>query len=192
MAASHALPEEFIVYLARHATPDHSRADIPYTLPPGPELTVRGRSEAVELGAYLRQVGVKQVQASPFERTLRTAAIACEPAGLSPEINPDLTEWHTTEPEVEVAERIQRAFAQAARISCARSEPVMLVTHGGPVMALLKALGLPLAVVERCRIYDSRNLVPPAGVWRVEKLDGELRMDPVFAPQGVPTLEGIR
>jgi broad specificity phosphatase PhoE len=185
------LPEEFTVYLARHATPDHSRRDIPYAIPPGPELTEQGRQEAAQLGAFLRSLEAARVFASPLERALRTAAIAGTLAGLPVEVNDDLAEWRSEELEREVQTRMERIFSAAAQLSCAQSAPVVLVSHGGPVMAMLKLLGMPSPVADRCRIYDGRNLIPPAGAWRVEKLDGELRIDLVFVPKGVRTLENI-
>jgi hypothetical protein len=53
------------------------------------------------------------------------------------------------------------------------------------VLALLRSLGLPGGIIERCRIYDNRNLIPMAGAWRVERVDGALKMRLVFSPQGV-------
>ena len=45
--------------------------------------------------------------------------------------------------------------------------PIALFTHGGPVLALLAALGIDDATLETLRIYDHRNPLPPAGVWQV-------------------------
>jgi broad specificity phosphatase PhoE len=181
------LPERFTVYLARHAMPDRSRVDIPYTVPPGPELTPRGMDEAAELGKYLCAAGVCFVQASPFERTLRTAMIALlgyHGAGAPPlEINDDLMEWRNDEIEKTVAERMRRAFLDAARQSARRGAPVAVVTHGGPVLALLKDLGVPADAVDRCRIYDHRNPLPTAGAWRVERMGDGLGIELAFVPR---------
>lgn len=178
------LPEQFVVYLARHATPDRSRNDIPYTIPPGPELTSRGREEAAELGAYLLAAGARIVHASPLERTLRTARIAAEIARAEVEVNNDLAEWRGDEVEKDVTERVLRAFGEAAVLSSSGRQPVVLVTHGGPVLALLKALGVPTEAVDRCRIYDNRNPISPAGAWLVERDGSNLRIALVFTPTG--------
>lgn len=248
-----ALPEQFVVYVARHATPDRSRYDIPYNLPPGPDLTERGRQEAAELGAYLRRVGVLRAWTSPFQRAFSTAMIAMTinaaelvksepiedaqvnmaanaaetdtaevsaasatavseptpaassinlispveaepvPANLpdiSLETDPDLCEWRPDETEALVLERIERGFSRVARVS-AQEGPVAIVSHGGPVLTLLKHLGLPSEVVERSRVFDSRNLIPMAGAWRVERLDGVTHLHLVFAPSGVQVPETV-
>ena len=41
------------IYLIRHATPDWTRKDIPYHLPPGPPLIEQGLAEAQALAAFL-------------------------------------------------------------------------------------------------------------------------------------------
>lgn len=177
------LPERFTVYLARHATPDRTRIDIPYTIAPGPELSPRGLEEAAELGRFLCAMGVKTMWGSPFLRTWRTAEIAAGEAAAVLEIDEDLTEWRSGELEPVVLERMQRAFLRCAQAS-AQNGPVALVSHGGPVLAALKWLGLPELVRERHRVYDSRNLMPPAGAWMAQR-DSELTLRLVFVPQGV-------
>ena len=62
-----------IIYLARHATPDWSRTDLPYHLLPGPPLVPQGEAEAAELGRFLREAGVSRLYTSPLERARRTA-----------------------------------------------------------------------------------------------------------------------
>jgi len=49
------------------------------------------------------------------------------------------------------------------------TQPVGYVTHVGPIAALLKALGMDEAVLESHRVYDHRNPLPPAGVWRLRR-----------------------
>jgi hypothetical protein len=52
---------------------------------------------------------------------------------------------------------------------CRESEAVgalALVTHGGPIKAMLLSLGMPRTTVdEYCRKFDRGNPLPPAGVW---------------------------
>ncbi len=186
------LPDSFAIYLVRHATPDRSRYDIPYHILPGPDLTPRGREEAAELGSFLREAKVGYVLSSPFERARRTAEIACQLAGLPLETNPDLAERQPSEYEALLVERMQRAFRIGAQISVERG-PLAIISHGAPIMVLLRSLGLPGSIVESCRIYDNRNMVPMAGAWWVERDDGELNMRLAFAPQGnkVPEFQGI-
>lgn len=187
-------PEQFIVYLTRHASPDRSRFDLPYHIPPGPELTERGLSEAAELGAFLQREGVHSLQVSPLERTQRTAAIASEVCGAAWETNHDIAEWRPEEDEPVVLARAQRAFLNAAQESKERSAPVALVSHGGPILSLLKALGAPVEAINSCRIYDSRNPISPAGAWRIAREDGRLSIELAFAPRGyhLPAFEDRR
>ena len=64
------------IYLIRHATPDWSRTDLVYHLPPGPPLTAQGEAEAAKLGDFLRDMDVRHIFTSPLVRCLRTAEIA--------------------------------------------------------------------------------------------------------------------
>jgi broad specificity phosphatase PhoE len=192
------LPENFSVILARHAAPNRARTDIPYTVVPGPELTEQGLREAAQLGAFFAQAGVRRIFASPFERTLRTAHIAGAAVGVAPAVQADLSEWHTTDSEREIRARMLRAFAPAAALSAEIGAPVALVTHGGPIGALLNALGLSEDTVSRLRIFDYGNPVPTAGAWWVAKRpldDGAaaLTFALAFAPPGARALpEALR
>jgi 2,3-bisphosphoglycerate-dependent phosphoglycerate mutase len=178
-------PDTFTVYLARHATPERARPDLPYHIPPGPMLTERGLQEAAELGSFLREAGVMRLFASPLERAWRTASIAGEIIQAPLELDLDLAEWRPDEVEKTVAERAWRAFGRSAQLSAQLAAPVTLVTHGGPVLLLLKALGMPEPTVQRYRIFDSRNPIPMAGAWRVERSQGTLQIQLVFGPTGV-------
>ena len=185
------LPDQFTVYITRHATPDRSRYDIPYHTPPGPELTERGRQEASQLGAYLQGCDLGLCLVSPLERALRTGMIAGGDCGVPVEIDQDLAEWRLDENEAAVQARMQRAFIAAAVWSNQNEQALALVSHGSPVLALLRMLGLPVEIVERCRIYDTRNLIPMGGAWRVQRDGNELRLNLVFAPEGVPFPQGM-
>lgn len=172
------------IYLARHATPDWSRTDIRYDVPPGPPLTAQGEAEARQLGEFLREAGVKKIYASPLERTQRTAQLAAEAVGL-PVITEELiAEWRRGENETEVASRFSGFWERI----CAESEqlgPIVLVTHGGPIKVMLLNLGLPRATVdEYCRKFDRGNPVPPAGVWLAANASCETpwQLELVFTP----------
>ncbi len=54
------------IYLTRHATPDWSRTDIRYDIPPGPPLTAQGEAEAEKLGIFLASAGVTQTLRQPL------------------------------------------------------------------------------------------------------------------------------
>lgn len=154
------------IYLVRHATPDWSRTDIRYDVPPGPPLTAQGEAEAAKLGEFLRTVGVKRIYASPLERTRRTAEIAGSIAGVTPITEEAIAEWRRGESETEVAARFNGLWEKIGRES-ETVGPLALVTHGGPIKAMLISLGMPRATADDyCRKFDRGNPLPPAGVWR--------------------------
>ena len=70
--------------------------------------------------------------------------------------------------------------------------PIALFSHGGPILALLSALGIDDTTLETLRIYDHRNPLPPAGVWQVSPGDPaeafvrDLRL--VFVPPTAQTV----
>ncbi len=153
------------IYLVRHATPDWSRTDIRYDVPPGPPLTAQGEAEAAKLGEFLQMQGIKRIYASPLERTRRTAEIAGGIAGATPMEEEAIAEWRRGESETEVAARLNGLWEKICRESGAVG-PLALVTHGGPIKAMLLSLGMPRTTVdEYCRKFDRGNPLPPAGVW---------------------------
>lgn len=153
------------VFLARHATPDWNRRDIPYDIPPGPPLTAQGEEEARALGNYLREQGVLMVYHSPLERTRRTAEIAAGICGAALEESLEIAEWRRDEDEATLLARV-RPFWEQACAESARSGPIALVTHGGCVLALLNWLQLPKSEIEHYRSQcDHRNPLPPAACW---------------------------
>ncbi len=179
------LPDSFTLYLTRHATPDRTRSEVAYHILPGPTLAESGQQQARELGAFFHAAGIVYILSSPFERARQTAALAGEICGASLEFTSDLGERQPIESEILLVQRMQRAFTAAAQVS-AQLGPVVVLSHGAPVLSLLRSIGLANRLIERCRIYDNRNLIPMAGAWLVERLDGEpLRMRPAFAPHGV-------
>jgi broad specificity phosphatase PhoE len=169
------------VLIARHATPDWSRRDIPYDVPPGPPLTAQGEAEAEALGAFLGEQGVRKIYASPLVRTLKTAELAARVAGASVAVAHEIAEWRRDENEALVLERVRSFWLRAVAESRTRG-PVALVTHGGCVLAMLNWLGLSAAEVNHYRgQFDHRNPLPPAAAWLTRE-----------APQGVPGLDEVR
>ncbi len=160
------------VYLIRHATPDWSRTDIPYFIPPGPPLTPQGEAEAGHLGQFLWEAGVRTIYASPLERAERTARIAGEVIHVPVTVSPSIAEGRPEEKSDEILARLWPTWEHAAALS-EQTGPVALVTHGGPIALLLKALGLPDKEIDHFkRQFDRSNPVPPAGAWRAMRLPG--------------------
>lgn len=180
------------IYLARHATPDWSRTDIRYDIPPGPPLTPHGEAEAVKLGEFLRDHGVKKIYASPLERTQRTAQLAAEILGLPVVTEELIAEWRRGENETDVTNRMNDFWEHICWES-QRYGPVTLVTHGGPIKMMLLNLGLPRTMVdEYCRKFDRGNPVPPAGMWLATKHthDTPWQLKFVFNPSGeIPEIQ---
>lgn len=173
------------LYLIRHATPDWSRKDIPYELPPGPPLTDLGLSEAEALGHFLSERQSGPWFSSPLERCLRTAEIASRRFG-SPtiQVSDELAEIRPGEPEMEVRQRLSGALDTALAAADGGNVP-LLFTHGGPVALLLEKLGMDPWEVNRQRIYDRGNPLPPAGVWQAQRESqaAPWQLELVFRPQ---------
>ena len=171
------------VYLARHATPDWSRKDIPYDIPPGPPLTDLGEAEAVKLGRFLAEAGVIQIFASPLERTQRTAAIAAQGLEIPITTVDAIAEWRHGESEEAVLGRAH-AFWQERFEASPLTGPSALVSHGGPIRLLLEMLsGDPARIAEYLPRFDHHNPLPPAGVWRAQRQDdGSWQVELVFTP----------
>jgi broad specificity phosphatase PhoE len=176
------------LYLVRHATPDWSRTDIRYDIPPGPPLTEQGESEAAALGEFLRQVGAQKIYYSPLERTRRTAELAATIAQIPYLEEKGIAEWVRGESEQEVLGRVLPALESAAAES--REEgAIALVTHGGPIRIALEALGADSATLKHYRkVFDRDNPLPPAGVWRLtrEQATTGWGLELLFTPQPYP------
>lgn len=173
------------LYLIRHATPDWSRIDIPYVIPPGPPLTAKGEKEAAALGAFLKDQGVVKLYHSPFERTTRTAQIAASVTRIPYLEETRLAEWHS---EVESAQQVGQRMSsmlEEAKTESTQIGPIGLVTHGGPVAVLLKELGLDDEKLTAFkRKFDHANPLPPAGAWEAEwdEASGSWSLDLKFIP----------
>lgn len=173
------------LYFIRHATPDWSRTDIPYVIPPGPPLTAKGEKEAAALGAFLKDQGVVKLYHSPFERTARTAQIAAGVTEIPCLEEARLAEWHS---QAEAAHQVgQRMLSmlEEAKTESEQIGPIGLVTHGGPVAVLLQELGLDDEKLTTFkRKFDHANPLPPAGAWEAEwdETSGSWSLDLKFIP----------
>ena len=157
------------IYLIRHATPDWSRTDLVYHLPPGPPLTKQGLQEARTLGAFLLSGGVRQFYASPLERCFHTAQIAAQVAAAPWQIESGLSEWGPGDTTESVLLRAWPVFERVSQEGLAKG-PVALVTHGGPVSALLQKLGVDSEILAQHKaLFDHNNPLPPAGAWLAER-----------------------
>lgn len=181
------------LYLVRHASPDWTRTDIPYHIPPGPPLSAQGLIEARTAAQFLRKAGVRRVYSSPLERCLHTARLTAEAAAAPLEVLDGLREW---QPQESLAVVLARALPVVQEVWQGLLDgaegPVALFTHGGPIMALLGALGIDDATMETLRVYDHRNPVPPAGIWQISPAEAgdenELDLRLVFVPPTAPTI----
>lgn len=162
------------ILLLRHATPEWDRSDIPYDIPPGPPLSLKGEKEARALAAFLKTQAVVRLYSSPFERSTGTARIISALNGIPYLVDKRLSEWReVAETETRVRRRMASIFARAARES-AKIGPIGLVTHAGPVALLLQELGIApdeLAVYRKS--FDGPNPLPPAGAWKAQQDPGE-------------------
>lgn len=174
------------IFLVRHATPDWARKDIPYDIHPGPVLAPKGEKEAEALAEFLKSQGVVKIYYSPFERGAGTARIVSAANGIPCIEEIGLKEWREIdEPEAHVRQRMATVFERVAKES-SEVGPIALVSHGGPIALLLQELGIHKEELARYRkMFDTTNPVPPAGVWQVEKVDGEekLNLQLVFTPK---------
>jgi broad specificity phosphatase PhoE len=178
------------VYIIRHASPDWTRDDIPYHLPPGPPLVEQGLEEARTLGSFLKQAGVSLLLSSPLERCQRTAEIASREAHASLQIIPELTEIQPGEDYENMRQRLLPVFKRAA-VESRRNGAVALVTHGEPTAVLLRSLGMSAERLEKQRIFDHGNPLPPAGAWLAVRHDSEpdWRLRIAYLPPGAPDPE---
>lgn len=162
------------LFLIRHASPDWNRPDLPYFIPPGPPLSPQGLAEAQALAGFLQTTGVQRLLTSPLERCMHTAQIVSAATGAPWQIIDGLREWQPHENKEIVLGRALPIVEQAWQEiigSNGAGGPVALFTHGGPILALLSALGIDDATLETLRIYDHRNPLPPAGVWQLSEGD---------------------
>ena len=162
------------IFLIRHATPNWERNDIPYDIFPGPFLTSKGEKEAEALAAFLKSERVRKLYHSPFARAAKTAQIICAINRIPCVEESRLAEWPLRgETEIQVRRRMKAIFDDSLT-EAAGMGSIGLVSHGGPIGALLQELGMdPNELAAYRTRFDTTNPLPPAAAWEVEQKDGK-------------------
>lgn len=155
-----------VLYLARHATPDWDRKDIPYDIPPGPPLVPQGEAEAAQLAAWLSGRGLRHLYTSPMLRARQTALIVGGILALPLIASPDIIESRRGETFESIQERMKRFYAG---VLANGDGPAAAVSHGFPVEVLLQSLGVSAIEMAPLRErFDHRNIIPCAGAWEID------------------------
>lgn len=173
------------IYIARHASPDWERTDIPYDIAPGPPLTPQGEREAIALGEFLYSKSIRKIYTSPLERAHRTGLLAAQIMDLEVTMSESIAEWRDDETPELVWARVAPFWQEL----CEESElcgPVCIVTHGGPTGLLLHQMGMPKDQRESFEARFNKVVAPPAGAWLASRqnanVDWELKL--MFTPGG--------
>lgn len=157
------------VYLIRHATPDWANHSLPYDVPPGPTLTAQGRQEAHLLASHMTRAGIGHIFSSEMARAKETADILGQRLSLPVEIEPGLIEIPAGETREALAQRMASLW-QRRVLDDAATQPIALVSHGGPIEALLRTVAHPpLDLQPYKQRFDRQNPLPPAGVWELTR-----------------------
>lgn len=163
------MPNPHTVYLIRHATPDRTRRDIPYDVPPGPPLSPEGRQEAYLMAAHLANAGIRQIFASIMDRAHETATILGTTLGRPVLHEPALLEIPNGTRLADIHDRMVDMW-QRLVLATTSDGAIALVSHGGPITALLQTVVTPALDLDPfTRRFDSHNPLPPAGVWELTR-----------------------
>ena len=166
------------LYLIRHGDPARDPA-IPYNTLPGPDLSERGRAEAVQAARYLANRGLKLLFASPFARAAQTAEVLAEQLGLPLTFTALVQEHGPHESFEHVRARMAELLAAAADGPHIR---LGIVAHGSPIRAALLELSKDKIDLSK-HVYAGGNPAPTCGIWHVQLLDAHTRrFDLVFKP----------
>jgi 2,3-bisphosphoglycerate-dependent phosphoglycerate mutase len=166
------------LFLIRHGQPMHNPS-IPYQLPPGPDLSERGRAEARQVAAFLADKGVEQLLVSPFARTTQTAEVLVDALGLPVSFTTLVQEHAPGETFEQVRARVREVLASLFDSPYQR---VAIVTHGSPIRAFLLELSHD-QIDLRSHVYPGGNPAPTCGVWHVSfSPQRACRFDLVFKP----------
>lgn len=167
------------LYLIRHGQPVHNPA-IPYQVPPGPELSERGRVEAAQAADFLADKGLEHLFVSPFARTSQTAEVLVERLGLPATFTALVQEHGPGERFEQVRARISELLLAAHDAPHTR---MAIVAHGSPIRAALLELSNEKIDLSR-HVYAGGNPAPTCGIWHVQFLDAHTRrFELVFMPE---------
>jgi 2,3-bisphosphoglycerate-dependent phosphoglycerate mutase len=166
------------IYLIRHGDP-HRDPAIPYTTPPGPNLSEKGREEARQAAAFIADKGIQHLFVSPFTRTTQTAEILIDALDLPTTFTKLVQEQTPGEQFTDVRNRI-REFLTGAQDSAYHT--IALVTHGSPIRATLLELSKDQIDLSKHN-YPGGNPAPTCGIWHARWLDEHhIRFELVFKP----------
>jgi 2,3-bisphosphoglycerate-dependent phosphoglycerate mutase len=166
------------LYLIRHGDPARN-SSIPYNTPPGPDLSERGRAEAAQAAAFLRDREVELLFVSPFARTTQTAEVIVDALGLPVTFTALVQEHGPQESFDKVRERMAELLAAAADSPHTR---LGIVAHGSPIRAALLELSKDKIDLSR-HVYAGGNPAPTCGIWHVRFVDEHTRrFELVFQP----------
>ncbi|NTU80400.1 MAG: histidine phosphatase family protein [Chloroflexales bacterium] len=166
------------LYLIRHGQPAYNPA-IAYNVPPGPELSERGRAEAAEATTFLSDKGITHLLASPFARATQTAEVLVERLGLAATFTSVVQEHGPSESFEQVRARIADLLAALHDSPHTR---VAVVAHGSPIRAALLELSRDKIDLSR-HVYQGGNPAPTCGIWHIQFIDAYTRrFELVFRP----------
>ncbi len=159
-------PDQFTVYLIRHAQPIQA-ASLRYDVPPGPPLSADGQRQALMVASFLHNHPPLVIYTSPLDRALQTAQIIAAQLGAPLALDERIAEHRREETDEQVIARVIEFWRQ--RVSNAAPRCIALVSHGSPIRAMLAALGDVLVTNPEHYRFDAGNIAPHAGVWRARR-----------------------
>jgi 2,3-bisphosphoglycerate-dependent phosphoglycerate mutase len=170
------VPQE--IFFIRHGLPIQN-SGVPYQIPPGPDLSERGRIEARQAATFLAGRGVEQLFVSPFARTTQTAEVMIDILNLQATFTALVQEQAPHETLDAVRVRMRELFAGLADSPYKR---VGIVTHGSPIRAGLLELSSDKIDLSN-HVYPGGNPAPTCGIWHVQLVDEQTqRFELVFKP----------
>lgn len=167
------------IYFIRHGLAI-TNSGVPYQLPPGPDLSERGRAEARQAAAFLADKQLEQLFVSPFARTTQTAEVLVDTLHVPVTFTVLVQEQAPSESLDTVRVRMRELLTGLADSSYRR---IGIVTHGSPVRAALMELSHDKLDLSK-HVYPGGNPAPTCGIWRVTfGNDGERHCELIFKPQ---------
>lgn len=151
------------VYLTRHGLTDANLRRVRAGLTDIP-LIDRGRLQAEQLGARLRDSGIHSIWSSPLRRTMQTAAIIADSLHVPVFEEPGLIEIDVGPWEGLGEEDVERLFT--AEYEVWRTRPTQLAMPGHESLESVRSRAVP--VIDRLLDLDNASLcVTHLGVLRV-------------------------